>query len=86
MRKNEIKWIIPILVLMGVVFITKIAWYNEGQKDALRGKQKYKMEVRWTNTARDSVFSDCPCDDWVDSLIVSRIYMWSPVDTVFIKK
>lgn len=72
-------------------------YYYEGQKDALRGKQKYTMEIRYKLSVIDSVvprinrtYCECVGDDIYvyfdkhDSVVRKTKYI--PVDTVFIKK
>ena len=45
MKKEEIKWAITSVILLGFIVLFSFAFYARGQKDAILGKQRYEMRV-----------------------------------------
>jgi hypothetical protein len=70
-------WALALLSLIGNVFLR--VGYNKGQKDALRGQQKYKMEIHYRYEVQSTHIE--PNND--SSTI---LYQLVPFDTTFVKK
>jgi len=69
--KNIICVILGVLVgLYAGIIMGYFAFYKDGQIDALRGHQKYKMEITYKKEVKDTtIFSKEPCDE--DSVMVA---------------
>jgi hypothetical protein len=67
------------LGLLGGFVIFSGMSYNDGQKDALRGQQKYKMEIHYRYEVQSTHIE--PNND--SSTI---LYQLVPFDTTFVKK
>jgi hypothetical protein len=67
------------VILAASLLFAKFWFYNQGQKDALRGQQKYKMEIHYRYEVQSTHIE--PNND--SSTI---LYQLVPFDTTFVKK
>lgn len=81
--KDTLYLILLVVFIASVIFIMSLISYNQGQMDALRGHQKYKMVVLYGNVSNSDLFKDVPECDRIDSLYYSNPCLYVPVDTIF---